>query len=161
MFFIFFFLMIRRPPRSTLFPYTTLFRSAVAHRLADRRVRSCIARDPPVLRQPQGEPFGESALRAVYLHGLCEPAEHRPDRKSTRLNSSHSQISYAVFCLKKKITNILQSVQRINVICSREASRNRRSIKAHQTGKNFRDGIKSHIRHTRTDLITAADTDSI
>src|SRR5256886_8811769 len=78
MFFIFFFLMIRRPPRSTLFPYTTLFRSAVAHRLADRRVRSCIARDPPVLRQPQGEPFGESALRAVHLHGLCEPAEHRP-----------------------------------------------------------------------------------
>src|SRR5438270_2564762 len=70
--FFFFFLMIRRPPRSTLFPYTTLFRSDPAAR-AERRQ----ARHP-------GPPGG------------------RRDRKSTRLNSSHSQISYAVFCLKKK-----------------------------------------------------------
>src|SRR2546430_8655611 len=68
--------MIRRPPRSTLFPYTTLFRSQ--HLGRDR-----IARE-------QGRPVGE------YLAHL------RTDRKSTRLNSSHSQISYAVFCLKKK-----------------------------------------------------------
>src|SRR3982750_4991128 len=69
--FIFFFLMIRRPPRSTLFPYTTLFRSRSG--LPCRWCRRC--------------------------------SEHRPpprDRKSTRLNSSHDQISYAVFCLKKK-----------------------------------------------------------
>src|SRR6266567_7258962 len=67
--FLFFFLMIRRPPRSTLFPYTTLFRSPASRRWDRWR---------PWSRGPAG------------------------DRKSTRLNSSHSQISYAVFCLKKK-----------------------------------------------------------
>src|SRR5436305_11146480 len=77
--FFFFFLMIRRPPRSTLFPYTTLFRST-AHRRALR----------PLCRAGAG---------AVVLRHLCR----RPvDRKSTRLNSSHVRISYAVFCLKKK-----------------------------------------------------------
>src|SRR6266542_4146905 len=70
--FIFFFLMIRRPPRSTLFPYTTLFRS-------DRQRHLCDATDGP---QHHARP--------------------RSDRKSTRLNSSHGSISYAVFCLKKK-----------------------------------------------------------
>src|SRR2546427_6388776 len=69
----FFFLMIRRPPRSTLFPYTTLFRSAWC------------APKP-------------SAASAAPTWGMYSPT----DRKSTRLNSSHSQISYAVFCLKKK-----------------------------------------------------------
>src|SRR2546430_11078557 len=69
--------MIRRPPRSTLFPYTTLFRSA------------------PGARVPQG-----SRRPRLRGEGLGGPA--RGDRKSTRLNSSHSQISYAVFCLKKK-----------------------------------------------------------
>src|SRR6266478_8101022 len=77
-FFFFFFLMIRRPPRSTLFPYTTLFRS--------RRV-------------PAGScPASRPAPRDVARRPTCP----RRDRKSTRLNSSHSQISYAVFCLKKK-----------------------------------------------------------
>src|SRR2546427_5298653 len=76
--------MIRRPPRSTLFPYTTLFRSVGF----------------------QGE--GASAAGFDLLHCLGGPGEvdirhhHARDRKSTRLNSSHSQISYAVFCLKKK-----------------------------------------------------------
>src|SRR2546427_8338429 len=70
--------MIRRPPRSTLFPYTTLFRSRYHQRL-------------PRLDLPRGE-----RPRARALHLRIE------DRKSTRLNSSHSQISYAVFCLKKK-----------------------------------------------------------
>src|SRR5205085_4888592 len=85
--FFFFFLMIRRPPRSTLFPYTTLFRSdAVAQR---RKVRRGRARsiDVEVLHHP---------LVVHLVLGV--------DRKSTRLNSSHSQISYAVFCLKKKNT---------------------------------------------------------
>src|SRR2546430_16099193 len=79
----FFFLMIRRPPRSTLFPYTTLFRSVV-------RVRDAVARGSPrhQLHQPHFA-RGRDGADAV-------------DRKSTRLNSSHSQISYAVFCLKKK-----------------------------------------------------------
>src|SRR5438270_8070008 len=67
--------MIRRPPRSTLFPYTTLFRPC-------RRLR----------RQPRLRPAGPE-------HPQCRSGQ---DRKSTRLNSSHSQISYAVFCLKKK-----------------------------------------------------------
>src|SRR2546430_13487099 len=82
--FFFFFLMIRRPPRSTLFPYTTLFRS----RWRDHH-----------------RPAGDTT--AVAVPGAVRPAVKalRPaeDRKSTRLNSSHSQISYAVFCLKKKI----------------------------------------------------------
>src|SRR5256886_7550700 len=83
---IFFFLMIRRPPRSTLFPYTTLFRSA----LAGDRSRG-------------GRPCG-----ARTAHGCVQgPSPRFADRKSTRLNSSHSQISYAVFCLKKKKNSIV------------------------------------------------------
>src|SRR5256885_17273163 len=74
---IFFFLMIRRPPRSTLFPYTTLFRSAVASANATRL-----------------------QLGVQFAHGSW--LQPLADRKSTRLNSSHLVISYAVFCLKKK-----------------------------------------------------------
>src|SRR5256885_11252111 len=81
--FFFFFLMIRRPPRSTLFPYTTLFRSAASR---DR------VGDPRQLRNGR--------RRTVEL-----PAAVIRDRKSTRLNSSHLVISYAVFCLKKKKKN--------------------------------------------------------
>src|SRR5688572_31831176 len=83
------FLIIRRPPRSTLFPYTTLFRSGV---------RS----------GESGEKDREHRRHAVPAR-QHEQAVHRPrqDRKSTRLNSSHSQISYAVFCLKKKIATQL------------------------------------------------------
>src|SRR6266480_5923092 len=78
----FFFLMIRPPPRSTLFPYTTLFRSACPY---DGGTDSS--------RQPQFFRSGGHALPANY---------RQADRKSTRLNSSHMSISYAVFCLKKK-----------------------------------------------------------
>src|SRR6266498_1916420 len=82
---IVFFFMIRRPPRSTLFPYTTLFRSPGRGR--GRRVRPA----PPGRRRPARRPGSQPA---------------RPgDRKSTRLNSSHVRISYAVFCLKKKKHN--------------------------------------------------------
>src|SRR6266542_5439855 len=91
-FFFFFFLMIRRPPRSTLFPYTTLFRSP--------------ARDhqEPLLSAIQGK---ASAERAKTIQPVSRP---RPgDRKSTRLNSSHGSISYAVFCLKKKKKNKTQN----------------------------------------------------
>src|SRR2546428_3576474 len=83
--------MIRRPPRSTLFPYTTLFRSP-APRPACKRSRSASARSPGSSPDPD-EP-GDRALAERLLL----------DRKSTRLNSSHDQISYAVFCLKKKKT---------------------------------------------------------
>src|SRR2546430_8621537 len=83
----FFFLMIRRPPRSTLFPYTTLFRSVPLPRRAGAAGALC-------QRAPREPVAGWTAD-----HGNLRP---RRDRKSTRLNSSHSQISYAVFCLKKK-----------------------------------------------------------
>src|SRR2546421_7366099 len=92
----FFFLMIRRPPRSTLFPYTTLFRSVGRHALASLRPvqPGKLARLFP--RDNRQQQVGLS-IAAKVQRGL--PAE---DRKSTRLNSSHDQISYAVFCLKKK-----------------------------------------------------------
>src|SRR3712207_7260555 len=95
----FFFLMIRRPPRSTLFPYTTRFRSLQGRH--DSRECSILHIDckPAELAWPAGEApsarllLGEDARS--YLGG-------DGDRKSTRLNSSHANISYAVFCLKKK-----------------------------------------------------------
>src|SRR2546430_12669562 len=85
--------MIRRPPRSTLFPYTTLFRSrpqlaAVVAELAGHLAE--LALDPPALGLERERPRVAGRQRVLE------------DRKSTRLNSSHSQISYAVFCLKKK-----------------------------------------------------------
>src|SRR5690606_41408376 len=95
---IYFFILISRPPRSTPLPYTTLFRSCAAHaqcavgqsRLcAARRVRARHRRE-----QRAGAGRGESHARRD---------RDQPDRKSTRLNSSHVKISYAVFCLKKKI----------------------------------------------------------
>src|SRR2546430_11517555 len=85
--------MIRRPPRSTLFPYTTLFRSDVVFRLEPaQRVRDLAERPEPLDRLDQ---------RLAVLVPVFQ-AMQQQDRKSTRLNSSHSQISYAVFCLKKK-----------------------------------------------------------
>src|SRR3712207_8551992 len=92
--FLCFFLMIRRPPRSTLFPYTTLFRSRRGGRT--RCPRSSTRR--PSLHDAHGggtRPGGWGAGRASLRHVAG-------DRKSTRLNSSHANISYAVFCLKKK-----------------------------------------------------------
>src|SRR3712207_8479714 len=98
--------MIRRPPRSTLFPYTTLFRSsegiAGVPRLALFRVRWWEGGNG-VLRDPK---------RPLLLLGQDALAVAREDRKSTRLNSSHANISYAVFCLKKK-TYELQSRQNL------------------------------------------------
>src|SRR4051794_41706714 len=85
--FVFFFLMIRRPPRSTLFPYTTLFRS-------EERLQLCFAAE---VEEERG--VAEHERDAGAIRG-CER-----DRKSTRLNSSHPSISYAVFCLKKKKNN--------------------------------------------------------
>src|SRR5256885_11006349 len=88
LFFLFFFLMIRRPPRSTLFPYTTLFRS-------------------PRKKSGTHQPPGLSIRRA-------EATARAKDRKSTRLNSSHLVISYAVFCLKKKKS------RRANTLCRQQ-----------------------------------------
>src|SRR3712207_8469027 len=99
--------MIRRPPRSTLFPYTTLFRSITRKRLIDQEARPFLYQhvgDYQVeqMRSTLGRRFriGDLAQIVLGLYGaLPLPPE---DRKSTRLNSSHANISYAVFCLKKK-----------------------------------------------------------
>src|SRR3712207_7738300 len=90
---VFFFLMIRRPPRSTLFPYTTLFRS-------DRHAR----RDLRLVRRRRGVLPAARRRLGARRPAAWGPRGARPDRdrKSTRLNSSHANISYAVFCLKKK-----------------------------------------------------------
>src|SRR2546421_11137449 len=93
----FFFLMIRRPPRSTLFPYTTLFRSASSA--------------PRALRQRYTRYTSESDFG--MLIDESNAVFHQADRKSTRLNSSHDQISYAVFCLKKKKTTTLAQLHLI------------------------------------------------
>src|SRR2546430_16159348 len=95
-YFFFFFLMIRRPPRSTLFPYTTLFRS----------------------ESPSSIGTIEWVV-AYWMATICfiESLLSIIDRKSTRLNSSHSQISYAVFCLKKKKTNAKLHSSQYTVTC--------------------------------------------
>src|SRR5256886_7721541 len=104
--------MIRRPPRSTLFPYTTLFRSpalSVKHLDAQGAWRDD-ARGASEARRPR-------RLRGVLVAGqmaLCASLLAGADRKSTRLNSSHSQISYAVFCLKKKKRQQSNSQQHID-----------------------------------------------
>src|SRR2546427_3173581 len=99
--------MIRRPPRSTLFPYTTLFRSH--HQSAELELSD-------LRRATAGDPDGPGTLgagrrrRHLRLHRDGSAGGRLPsgeDRKSTRLNSSHSQISYAVFCLKKKKTETI------------------------------------------------------
>src|SRR5687768_18277613 len=98
----FFFLLLRRPPRSPLFPYTTLFRSAVSlTRIGYSPVHARGRQHPPRPQLFQGapdereEPDGDDDAAA-------RRGERAEDRKSTRLNSSHGYISYAVFCLKKK-----------------------------------------------------------
>src|SRR2546430_5985367 len=97
--------MIRRPPRSTLFPYTTLFRSLRPNPYNGR-----------MANHPDYDPFWAEAQELDFSIGF-----HEGDRKSTRLNSSHSQISYAVFCLKKKnnslyISRSLNSDRSINML---------------------------------------------
>src|SRR5256885_12609201 len=104
---VFFFLMIRRPPRSTLFPYTTLFRSIGFP-------------SPPPLRHGWQVHLGDNAASVWATRwGLAWPRLPQ-DRKSTRLNSSHLVISYAVFCLKKKrIANARSSRSNIPPLRSR------------------------------------------
>src|SRR2546422_1159895 len=107
MYFFFFFLMIRRPPRSTLFPYTTLFRSHKEAALAyldettdDARLIGAVN----TIRVDGVRLIGYNTDTAGLLDALRDDG----DRKSTRLNSSHGYISYAVFCLKKKKNTTIQ-----------------------------------------------------
>src|SRR2546426_8344511 len=99
--------MIRRPPRSTLFPYTTLFRSRTAqYNRIDRKRVDFVLVDPKTLVVQAVVELDDQGLRV-----------HQEDRKSTRLNSSHLVISYAVFCLKKKKKN-KNNKSRYTTICS-------------------------------------------
>src|SRR5438105_6156636 len=92
--------MIRRPPRSTLFPYTTLFRSCVFkstdHGQSWTQISQDLTRNDKTKQQPSGGPLTNDITSVEYYDTIFA------DRKSTRLNSSHEWISYAVFCLKKK-----------------------------------------------------------
>src|SRR3712207_7800378 len=96
--------MIRRPPRSTLFPYTTLFRSMyLGSQPGTVKVGDAVATVPPKIRALEDI---ESQLKLVPVSRLAyADLGYSADRKSTRLNSSHANISYAVFCLKKKKTH--------------------------------------------------------
>src|SRR3712207_7577828 len=92
--------MIRRPPRSTLFPYTTLFRSGrVGRHVGDAEVTGRQGRLPDAAVVDDGDPVAVAERRDLRVPGRVVVPQ---DRKSTRLNSSHANISYAVFCLKKK-----------------------------------------------------------
>src|SRR5690349_22360191 len=98
--------MLRHPPRSTLFPYTTLFRSVGAITLGptdlrDARGEQRLGGRRPEARHVAHAPQGHRGRPAERLEALADHRQ-RGDRKSTRLNSSHVEISYAVFCLKKK-----------------------------------------------------------
>src|SRR3712207_6863685 len=88
--------MIRQPPKSTLFPYTTLFRSAL------RRLVDAEEAGAPAVLEDQHEHAVGGGDRQQVQHDRLDRDHDRADRKSTRLNSSHANISYAVFCLKKK-----------------------------------------------------------
>src|SRR2546430_11523442 len=102
--------MIRRPPRSTLFPYTTLFRSLAKLRLYGKTdtVDQTLALKSPI--------EGVVVERNLNPGQEIRPDNQGEDRKSTRLNSSHSQISYAVFCLKKKNTHTWMAASHLQTV---------------------------------------------
>src|SRR3712207_8012322 len=102
--------MIRRPPRSTLFPYTTLFRS-LRHRVHGGDHGQDEGRGRRVRRAPQRAPPGGCPAQPRRGRG----GRRRGDRKSTRLNSSHANISYAVFCLKKKKNKQTSNNQKVHL----------------------------------------------
>src|SRR5256885_4231874 len=101
--------MIRRPPRSTLFPYTTLFRSRRMHPRADGAAGELLLQN---IVRPRAAAFDHRRNEPEHRHE-DEQSDRRVDRKSTRLNSSHLVISYAVFCLKKKKKQGLQCFLRL------------------------------------------------
>src|SRR3712207_8573688 len=98
--------MIRRPPRSTLFPYTTLFRSTriaadIEHALAGEVLGNRVGKTLPLDHRVVAQEVVRSGLHLAEMQVVKPRAKRARDRKSTRLNSSHANISYAVFCLKK------------------------------------------------------------
>src|SRR5256886_12742515 len=111
--------MIRRPPRSTLFPYTTLFRSESIATIQRSRRHAREIVDGHAGRACLGERPGSAAHGLGYHRSNVALGSMGADRKSTRLNSSHSQISYAVFCLKKK-KKICKDIQIFNYMIEHE-----------------------------------------
>src|SRR5690606_41949946 len=106
---IFFFLLLRLPPRSTLFPYTTLFRSAFSGLFVLSEFTSSADSSGIECEDAScAKSFPVSTVECFTKSGRLS----KPDRKSTRLNSSHVKISYAVFCLKKKNNNITQTTEK-------------------------------------------------
>src|SRR2546421_8093748 len=96
---LFFFLMIRRPPRSTLFPYTTLFRSPGPSQVLMQTTNKTAGTSDESITPKPDYSYASMICQAIFASPEKKSTQ---DRKSTRLNSSHDQISYAVFCLKKK-----------------------------------------------------------
>src|SRR5947209_3627630 len=129
------FLMIRRLPRSTLFPYTTLFRSWLE---TNNLFNNLIQRN-------QSAAFSSGKVRPNHETNINIIA-----RRTGKDVNSHT-------VLDGIITTIMATIQRINIIGSREGSRNRRRLKANQTGKKFRVGIKSNISTNRNNLISGVD----
>src|SRR5437870_5621759 len=128
--------MIRRPPRSTLFPYTTLFRSKWLE--TNNLFNNLIQRN-------QSAAFSSGKVRPNHENNINIIA-----RRTGKDVNSHT-------VLDGIITTIMATIQRINIIGSREGSRNRRRLKANQTGKKFRVGIKSNISTNRNNLISVVD----
>src|SRR5256886_8168884 len=143
--------MIRRPPRSTLFPYTTLFRSYIGY----------------LRRNPNDTPdsdytgydfwltklnqFGGNFVNADMVKAFITSGEYRQDRKSTRLNSSHSQISYAVFCLKKKkkqdISVLSKALDLSKKFLTELLSDRLNTVPVYPTG-TLHSLIRKHVMHT-------------
>src|SRR5437773_1184161 len=132
--------MIRRPPRSTLFPYTTLFRSITSLKWLETNnlFNNLIQRN-------QSAAFSSGKVRPNHETNINIIA-----RRTGKDVNSHT-------VLDGIITTIMATIQRINIIGSREGSRNRRRLKANQTGKKFRVGIKSNISTNRNNLISGVD----
>src|SRR2546421_1676041 len=162
LFLFFFFLMIRRPPRSTLFPYTTLFRSR-GDRDQPQRVgggREAADRRRGGRWRGRGE-VPEAHARAVHAAQLGRALLELQDRKSTRLNSSHDQISYAVFCLKKKKTTaiawwtsrswyIQSQKARVRPRATRYGTRQSASMQlaSYRSGRPATSGLQHRSAHT-------------
>src|SRR5437868_1530471 len=146
-----FFLMILRPPRSTLFPYTTLFRST---RWMRRSGLICLARSSRTGLDMSHILFMVEILLLAFSSGKVRP-NHETNINIIARRTGKDVNSHTV--LDGIITTIMATIQRINIIGSREGSRNRRRLKANQTGKKFRVGIKSNISTNRNNLISGVD----
>src|SRR2546430_8619262 len=137
--------MIRRPPRSTLFPYTTLFRSISESDILDRFKERKVGLSVESQFDPTKIKKAEVVLKELLgEHGRQFAKVTPQDRKSTRLNSSHSQISYAVFCLKKKKTNDLYYPSISGHIMLLSYAKKRDYLDTHQLHLHYSDCVTIH-----------------